>query len=238
MLSTHLGGSGRGSSFHPQLGPNHSWHIHMPSWRQGAGQSPRDLFLTHKHKHRRHLPTDKTCHRDCRSWHFNQWHDTIPHIQMRQRSEVIRNQPSLGGCREGVQGTSGDPEPWAVRWYGRGWDVSGIAQEAGMPTSLEDACYSVLVLLLELAPWLKHIMNHSQMCLMISDQDKDLLMYIIDLEEGEGGWGQSDGENGQGRWGCGVVSVIYHIICTCAVWVFGEEKWKVLVAPWQASWGL
>ena len=157
---------------------------------------------------------------------------------MRQRSEVIRNQPSLGGCREGVQWTSGDPEPWGVRWYGRGWDVSGIAQEAGMPTPLEDACYSVLVLLLELAPWLKHIMNHPQMCLMISDQGKDFLMYIIDLEVSEGGWRQSNGGNGQGRWGCVVVSVIYHIICACAVWVFGEEKWKVLMAAWQASWGL
>ena len=30
-------------------------------------------------------------------------------------------------------------------------------------------------------------MNHPQMCLMISDQDKDFLMYIIDLEVSEGG---------------------------------------------------
>ena len=66
-------------------------------------------------------------------------------------------------------------------------DVSWVAKEAEMPTSLKDACSSVLVLVLVLVLDLEQIMNHPQMCLTISDQDKDLFMYVNDLEVSEGG---------------------------------------------------
>ena len=62
-------------------------------------------------------------------------------------------------------------------------------------------------------------MNHPQMCLMISDQDKDLFMYVIDLEVSEGGWGQVDGENEHvslgGGVGCGRIILSMHVQCEC-----------------------
>ena len=76
-----------------------------------------------------------------------------------------------------------------------------VAGYAEVPSILEDACSRVLPSQTRTdAPgsswpsmwhkWhldLKQIMNHPQVSVMISDQDKDFLSYMIDLNVTEGG---------------------------------------------------
>ncbi|CAI9150054.1 unnamed protein product, partial [Rangifer tarandus platyrhynchus] len=56
-------------------------------------------------------------------------------------------------------------------------DVSQVAQQTGMQHTLKMPVPGLLVLVLDL----KQIMNHPQMCFMISDEGKVLLMYMICL---------------------------------------------------------
>ena len=83
----------------------------------------------------------------------------------------------------------------------QGLRTSVVAGQAEVPSILDDACSSVLLppqtrTVVPGSSWpsmwpkwlldLKQIMNHPQVSVIISDQDKDFLSYLINLQVSEG----------------------------------------------------